>query len=160
MAEPSLQRTRAPSKQTSLARLGEQWAEQRADDLRGDLPAIEWPDEWPVDWSGDIPEADRLSHDELSEQLDIAVYAAQRRWAELVTEQRDIEATADSERDDEAGALSLLVRIRSDLPDGVEVDHDGPRLFLRESRRGGRERTVTSLEEAWRVLREWGESIE
>lgn len=137
---------------------GEAWAEGKADILRGDIPAVEWPDVWRREWTGDLS----LLTQGLDERARLALYdeahhAAVERWGELVLDQRDLEDVVDEELADEASAIKLVETLRGDLPDGLFVDHDGPRVFLQD-KLTGEELTVVSLKDAWRVVDEWKES--
>src|SRR5690606_16273492 len=136
-------------------RRGRRWAEEKADVLEEAIPAAEWPDVWRAAWDGDLADlATDLSDAEGRALRDEAHHAARDRWLEIVIDRRRFEDVAGEERDEEARALSLVRALRDDLPQGLRVDHDGPRVFVADTTTG-QERTVDSLSHAWKVVEEW-----
>jgi hypothetical protein len=57
--------------------------------------------------------------------------------------------------DYEARAVSLLEALEKALPEGLRVDREGERVFLVDAL--GREQTILSVPEAWRVVDDWRE---
>lgn len=136
---------------------GRLWAEHKADLLRGNIPALDWPDLWQEKWAGSpafdeagVAPADRAA------LLAAAHVAASRRWGELVELCRESEDVPDEETDEEAGAVQLYEAVRTELPRGLVAGRDGPRVYLEDTLHGT-EHTITSLENAWRVIEEWRE---
>jgi hypothetical protein len=137
--------------------VGERWAENRADLLDGDMPAIDWPESWSTDWDGELPEAlASLPRAERELLLSEAHRAAAERWGELVLERRDEEDWVDEEQELEARARALFESVRADLPGGLVAQRDGPRVFLTDENTG-EELTITSLPHAWIVIETWRE---
>jgi hypothetical protein len=133
---------------------GHAWAEQKAEKLADVIPASDWPETWDARFAGELP----FSRDELSDReryclAAIAHHAAAERWRELVIQFRDQDDFEEYELEQEAQALHLLETVRDTLPDGLTIDHDGPRVFLVDSEGG--ERTVSSLREAWLAMDEF-----
>jgi hypothetical protein len=137
--------------------LGERWARRRADLLDGDLPAMDWPESWSPEWDGELPkELASLPHSERALLLTEAHRAAAEQWGEIVLDKRDDEDWVDEEQDLEAQARALFETLRADVPSGLAVARDGPRVFLTDLN-SGEERTITSLGSAWQVLQDWSE---
>lgn len=132
---------------------GRRWAEERADILSGDVPAIDWPDTWEYRSDHDLELPEEADANDAQAYRDAAHHAACERWAELLAEHRGEESVNEEETDAEAEAVKLVEKIRDDLPEGLEAAHDGPRVYLLDS--DGFEMTVTSLEDTWRVVSEW-----
>lgn len=135
---------------------GRAWAEQKAEALEEEIPGPAWPDTWNPDWAGPLD----LGPGPVDEHvragvLAVANHAAAERWRELVRAQRDLEDVEDDEHESEAQALHLLEVLERDLPPGLQVGHDGGRVYLVDA--DGTERTVESLEHAWRVVAEYEE---
>lgn len=136
---------------------GRSWAELKAETLEaGDVPALAWPDVWNPAWAprlelgpGSVDDRARAA------ALAVANHAAAERWREIVRERRESEDVEDEEHDAEASALRLLSSLRDDLPPGLWADHDGARVFLVDGE--GAERTVRSLDHAFRVIAEYEE---
>ncbi len=135
---------------------GRAWAEQKADMLRGNIPAFDWPDLWQERWAGALPFDDSLPSRDRTALLAAANVAAARRWGELVEQNRDSEDVPDEENDEEADAVQLYEAVRAGLPRGLLAGRDGPRVYLEDTLHGT-EHTVSSLEDAWRVIEEWRE---
>ena len=135
--------------------LGHAWADQRAERLRDRLPADEWPDFWDDADNGPLPEdTDAEAQAGLGS---VASRAAHERWRELTEHQRALEKIEEDEQALEASASDLEAELRRSLPQGIAVDRDGSRVFLQRQETGD-ERTVSSLESAWRVIEEWSDS--
>lgn len=132
--------------------LGHAWAAEKADEYRDRVPAAEWPDFWDDRDDGPLPR--ELDAAERERMRRIANRAARERWLELVADQRAAESTEEDE--DEAAAAALESELRASLPEGVTAGRDGSRVYLSETERG-MERTVASIEDAWRVVEEWSE---
>lgn len=137
--------------------LGRLWAEQKAEMLRGSIPALDWPDLWQEKWGGKLPfDESAVAPREWTALLAAANAAAARRWGELVEQCRDSEHVQDGETDEEADAVQLYEAVRAGLPRGLVAGRDGPRVYLEDTLHGT-EHTVGSLEDAWRVIEEWRE---
>ncbi len=137
--------------------VGRTWAEAKADVLRGNIPAGNWPDLWQDKWAGQLPfDEAGLQQRERSALLAAANVAAAKRWAELVEQSRETEDLPEEENDEEADAIQLYEAVRAGLPRGLLAGRDGPRVYLEDTLHGT-EHTVTSLEDAWRVVEEWRE---
>ncbi|HZO16523.1 MAG TPA: hypothetical protein VFB62_24780 [Polyangiaceae bacterium] len=134
---------------------GEYWAEAKADVLDGNIPALDWPDVWRREWDGrlDLRGIDERHQHVLVEE---AHHAAVDHWAEIVKEQREREDIEDEEHDEEADAVRLFRAVQRDLPQGLIVGQDGPRVFLQD-KLTGEEMTITSLRQAWKVIEQWRE---
>lgn len=135
---------------------GHSWAERKAGNLDGEVPAIDWADVWRPSWAEALPFSPREIDDhERQALLALANHAAAERWAELVAQHRAQEDYEDEELDEEAEAEKLLETVENDLPQGLVAGRDGARVYLRDG--GGMERTITSLSHAWRVIADWEE---
>jgi hypothetical protein len=136
---------------------GRLWAEQKADMLRGNIPAMDWPELWLEKWAGKLPfDASSVAPRDRAALLAAANVAAARRWGELVEQCRESEDVLDEETDEEADAVQLYEAVRAGLPRGLVAGRDGPRVYLEDTLHGT-EHTVRSLEDAWRVVEEWRE---
>ena len=136
-------------------RRGRRWAEDKADILEGNIPAFEWPDVWRAEWDGELPEINGDVPEPARRVLrDEAHHAARDRWLELVIDRRRLEDVSDEEHDEEARAVQLVQALRDDLPQGLRVDHDGPRVFVADIATGT-EMTIESLSHAWKVVEGW-----
>lgn len=136
---------------------GRSWAELKAEALRGVVLAQDWPDMWNDADSGPLPfKIEEAEAKDWSGLRAIANHVAHERWRELVSEQRALESADETEADLEPPAIRLEETLSADLPPGLEVSRDGPRVYLRDTSTG-MERTVTSLEHAWRVVSDWQE---
>lgn len=135
---------------------GHSWAERKADTLLGEIPAHDWPDVWEDAWNPKLPfrESEVVAGD-VKGLVAIASHAAAERWRELLREHRGEEDVEDEELDTEAEAERLLQAIRRDLPEGLHADREGERVMLLD--RDGFERTVKTLEQAWRIVAEYEE---
>ena len=129
---------------------GRKWASDKAEALDGNIAAIDWPDAWRREWDGRLEPS---GADEQHERFlaDEAHHAAVERWCELVDERRRSEDVEDEETTEEAQALRLMAVLQRDLPPGLIIGHDGPRIFLQDERTG-EEFTVSSLQQAWTVV--------
>jgi hypothetical protein len=136
---------------------GRSWAELKAETLEaGDVPAVAWPDVWDPAWAERLELGPGAVDDRArAAALVVANHAAAERWRELIRDRRDAEDLEDEEHDAEASARRLLGLLRDDLPPGLRADHDGARVFLVDD--DGGERTVQSLEHAFRVIAEYEE---
>lgn len=136
---------------------GRSWAETKADMLRGNIPALDWPDLWQEGWAGALPfdESSTAPRDRAALAA-AANVAAARRWGELVEQCRESEDVPDEETDEEADAVQLYEAVRAGLPRGLIAGRDGPRVYLEDTLHGT-EHTVGSLEDAWRVIEDWRE---
>jgi hypothetical protein len=140
-------------------RRGRRWAEDKADVLEGSIPAVEWPDVWRVEWDGELSEPRReLAAEESRVLRDEAHHAARDRWLEIVIDRRRLEDVEDEDHDEEARAFRLVRALRDDLPEGLRVDHDGPRVFVADITTGN-EMTIESLSHAWKVVEGWKERL-
>jgi hypothetical protein len=134
---------------------GRRWAEERAESLADNIPAVDWPDLWPRAWDGKLELPDEVAERDALAYRAAAHHAAAERWVELLTDRRETEDAPEEEADAEAEAIRLVSLIRGDLPAGMTAGHDGPRAYLRDDR--GMEMTIHSLEDAWRVISEYDE---
>ena len=114
---------------------GEYWAEAKADVLNGNIPAVDWPDVWRREWDGhlDLRRIDERHQHVLVEE---AHRAAVEHWGEIVKDQRELEDVEDEERDEEADAVRLFRAVQRDLPQGLIVGQDGPRVYLQDKMTG------------------------
>jgi hypothetical protein len=143
---------------------GKAWAESKADTLEGGMSPEQWPEVWDPRWvaDGEVARWARQAGAELIREADFEAFkaaahnAAGERWSELLSFAREREDVPDDELDQEVEAVKLVALLDQDLPPGLLVDHDGPRVFLLDP--AGTERTVVSLPHAWRVIAEWQES--
>lgn len=140
------------------ASAGRLWAERKAEALAEIIPAVDWPDLWDDKERGALPfgpdEVDATERAALEVE---ALHAAHERWPTLVTAQRSLEADHEQEPGLELDAIRLERALQNDLPHGIAVGRDGPRVYLEDSQ-SGMQRTVTSLAQAWRVVDEWEET--
>ncbi len=140
------------------ATAGRLWAERKAETLRDGIPAADWPDLWDDAEQGSLPfSSSELAGTRGAALETEALHAAHERWRELVVEQRNLEADQEQEPLLELDAVRLETALQNDLPHGISVGREGSRVYLEETRRG-MQRSVTSLEQAWRVVDEWEES--
>jgi len=138
------------------AAAGRSWAEQKAERLEGEIPAVDWPDFWQPEWSGKLPfDSSRLDSHGLAALQALANHAAVEQWQELVFARRADEDAEDEEIEMEVDAARLFESVRNSLPDGLRAVRDGERVYLVDYR--GTERTITSLPQAVRVIDEWRE---
>ena len=86
----------------------------------------------------------------------VARHEAAARWAELLGEHRADESAEEEELELETDAVRLFNALRQALPEGLSVVRRGEGVFLVDD--GGMERTIVSLEQAFRVIEEWKES--
>jgi hypothetical protein len=135
---------------------GHSWAERKADALEGTFDAIHWPDRWQQEWGDRLPLLDgEAPAGDLEALMATAQHAASERWAELVRDRRYQEGTDEEEWDYEARAVGLLEALEKALPEGLRVDREGERVYLVDAL--GREQTIVSVPEAWRVVDDWRE---
>jgi hypothetical protein len=134
--------------------LGRAWADEKANALRNDVLAADWPDFWDDASNGPLPP--ELTREERSEMLVSATRAAQERWRELRSEQLHVESIEEDDGESEAGAVRLEASLGEGLPRGIRVGRDGPRVHLHNAATD-QERSVTSLADAARVIEEWTE---
>jgi hypothetical protein len=134
--------------------LGRAWAEEKANALRDDVPAADWPDFWEEASNGPLPL--ELEWEERSDMLMSATRAAQDRWRELRSEQLLVESIEGDEGESEAAAVRLEASLGEGLPSGITVGRDGSRVHLQNAATD-QERSVTSLGDAARVIEEWTE---
>lgn len=137
--------------------LGRVWAEQRAEALLGTIPPIDWPDLWtPADNRKlSFPQCDER---ELRALTRIAEHEAAERWRELLRVHRADEDAEDEEQALEVDARHLYEALAGDLPVGLVARQSGERVFIEELATG-REMTVHSLADAWKVVAEWSEHM-
>lgn len=149
--------TRTTKEQSDLATAaGHGWAERKAATLEGAIPAVDWPDTWSPAWGESLPfRSGEVDPQSVPVLLAIASHAAAERWAELVSEHRAEESADEEEVDLEIEAVRLFEAVRDALPEGLTVVRNGERVCLVDE--AGKERTITSLEQASRVLGEWKE---
>lgn len=137
---------------------GRGWAEAKAEILRGSVPALDWPDLWDDAENPALPFAPHeIEERERRDLGQVASHSAHERWRELLTEQRDLEALEQEDHELEAGALRLEKALRDDAPPGITVGRDGSRVYLVNTATGA-ERTVDSLETAFRAIEDWAET--
>jgi hypothetical protein len=135
---------------------GHSWAERKAETLEGTFNAIHWPDSWQHEWGDPLPLLDgEAPVGDLEALMATAQHAASERWEELVREHRYQESADEEELDYEARAVGLLEALEKALPEGLRVDREGERVFLVDAL--GREQTILSVPEAWRVVDDWRE---
>jgi len=134
--------------------LGRAWADEKADALRDDVPAADWPDFWEEASNGPLPPD--LAWEERSDMLVSATRAAQDRWRELRSEQLYAESIEEDGGASEAEAVRLEASLRDGLPRGIRLGRDGCRVHLQNAATD-QERSVTSLGDAARVIEEWTE---
>lgn len=144
-------------KQAEIARTaGFGWAEEKAEALQGEVPAVDWPDFWDPEWARTLPfRSGEVGEHDVETLRAIANHAAAERWAELVSERREMEDAADEEIDAEANAVRLFETVQDSLPQGLHLRREGERVCLLDA--AGIERTITSLAQAWHVIDEWKE---
>lgn len=137
--------------------LGRVWAEQRAEALLGTIPPIDWPDLWtPADNRKlSFPQCDER---ELRALTRIAEHEAAERWRELLRVHRADEDAEDEEQALEVDARHLYEALAGDLPVGLVARQSGERVVIEELATG-REMTVHSLADAWKVVAEWSEHM-
>lgn len=145
----------AEARRAEAIALGKAWADDRADELRGSIDPVEWPDFWDEAASGPLPED--MSVAEQRALYTLATSAARERWVELVADERFGETLEENRDEIEARAAALETQLRDSLPPDVGVGRDGSRVFLVSSEPERGERTVSSLPNAWRVLHDWEE---
>lgn len=139
------------------AAAGHGWAERKAATLEGAIPAVDWPDAWSPAWDESLPfRFGEIDAQRLPALRAVATHAAAERWAELVSEHRADESADEEELDLEIEAVRLFEAVRKELPQGLTVVRSGERVCLVDD--AGKERTITSLEQASRVLGEWKEN--
>lgn len=135
--------------------LGKVWAEKRVDRLMDVVPAIHWPDQWRPEDDEPLPFGpEEVGTREREILRRIAEHAAAERWRELLTRHRFDEDAEDEDQDLLVFANRLLEMIQPGLPEGLIARQAGERVVLEETATG-REHTVTSLPNAWRVVAEW-----
>jgi hypothetical protein len=135
---------------------GHVWAESVAETLADTIPAINWPAEWDTRWSGKLPfRPGEIGSDDIDRLIGVAARAAAERWSEILNARRSDESPIEQQFDEETRAIRLLEAIESDLPEGLTLERDGPRVYVRDE--AGVERTIDSLEQAWRAVSEWRE---
>lgn len=132
--------------------LGNAWASDRANQLRGIIDPANWPDHWQDADAGPLPE--EVSESERLELYELATRAARERWIELVADARLDDTLEDNAEEVEARAADLEARLRESLPADIAVGRDGSRVFPVVPDAASSERTVTSVQEAWLALRE------
>jgi hypothetical protein len=132
--------------------LGNAWAIDRANELRGVVEPADWPDFWDDADAGLLPE--ELSESERREVYELATRVARERWIELVADARLDDALEENAEEVEARAADLETRLRESLPPDIAVGRDASRVFVVLPGTGRSERTVASLQEAWLVLQE------
>jgi len=148
----------------NASEVGCAWADQKAAVLETGMLPDQWPDVWDPLWISDTEAAHWASSigAETSSLSDFeafkltAHHAAGERWAELVDRAREAADEKDAELEAEEAATALVGALRRDLPPGLIVSADGPRVYLLDD--SGMERTVTSVAHAWRVVADWKES--
>jgi hypothetical protein len=124
--------------------------------LSAEISPHDWPDAWRMEWEQALPfRGPEIEAGERNSVAAIARHAAAERWSELLIEARAGEDVEDDEHDLEAEAERLLSQIGTDLPPGLEARRVGERVVLADDE--GFERTVQSLEHAWRVVAEFEE---
>jgi len=134
--------------------LGRAWADEKANALRDDVPAADWPDFWDEASNGPLP--DNVAWAERSDMLVSAIRAAQDRWRELRSEQLLVESIEGDDSEGEAAAVRLETSLREGLPPGITVGRDGSRVHLQNAATD-QEQSVTSLGDAARVIEDWTE---
>jgi hypothetical protein len=134
--------------------LGRAWADELAERYRDETPAADWPDFW--DDADDGPLPTNLRPEQRAAMKRVAHRAAHERWIELVADQRAAESIDEDTLEREAAAAQLEATLRRAVPSAIGVGRDGSRAFLLLGK-SGVERTVSSLEDAWRVVEEWSE---
>jgi hypothetical protein len=135
--------------------LGRAWASDKADELRGAIDPADWPDFWDEADAGPLP--GDMSLAEQRELYNRATLAARERWVDIVADERFSDTLEENRDETEARAAALEAELRGSLPPDVNVGRDGSRVFLVLSDPGRGEKTVSSLSNAWRVLRDWQE---
>ena len=150
----NLTRRETEADQAEATALGRALADERANALRNTLPAADWPDFWQdtqdVRWPVELRGARRRTFAAAVER------AAQDHWRELLAEQRAVEDIEEDPHEPESAAVQLEAVLRESVPPGTTCGRDGSRVYVLDTETG-MERTVTSLEGAWRVIEEWGE---
>jgi hypothetical protein len=115
----------------------------------------DWPDIWPWDWDEELDLPREVEQRDAPSYRAAAHHAAVERWTELLFEHRSAEPDMADEADAESEAVRLVELLRRDLPAGMTAGRDGPRAYLRD--RNGREWTIGSVQDAWRVVAEYDE---
>jgi len=144
--------------QTDLAAAaGRYWANRKAETLEGAIPAVDWPETWRTEWGGRLPfDEGEVDPSDLPTLAAIASLTATERWEELVQARRAEEDADEVEIELEREAVRLFEQLDKGLPEGLRAMRDGERVYLVDE--AGMERTITSMEQASRVLREWKET--
>lgn len=141
----------------SPAAVGRRWAEEKAERLRGIIPAIDWPEEWSRAFDGTFSLPEDVSEVDGTAYRETAHYAAAKRWLELVEQQSDLESLVAEEAEDAVVAVQLLQSVLSQLPRALKAEREGPRVFIQDE--DGAEVDVTTLTQAWRVVADWDERL-
>lgn len=144
----------APEDAASRRPQGRGWAERKAETFEGTIPAVDWPDTWSPAWGESLP-FPSVEPQSLPALPAVATHAAAERWAELLIQHRADESAEEEELGLEIEAVRLYEAVRGALPDGLTAVRDGERVYPVDD--SGKERTITSLEQASRVLGEWKE---
>lgn len=145
-----------PEQGDLAAAAGHEWAEEKAEALEGAIRAVDWPETWQAAWGGALPFDAPLDVRATETLLAIANHAASLRWQSLLEARRMAEAAGEEEQDLEANAVRLFEGVRDTLPDGLTAVRDGERVYLLDA--NGMERTITSPEQTFGVVKEWKES--